>query len=223
MNPTLHLVSVPIGNPLDLNLRAMEVLKTADLIIGEEYKETAKFLKRNGIQKDFELLNEHSSEEEIYELFEKLKQSESTCLFSDSGTPLLEDPGLRLVQYCIQNEIKISSVPGPAAFLTALTLSGFPVSPFVFLGFLPKDALEKKKYLTPYLSLKQNIVFYETPYRYKKTIQEISGLVSGNKNVFLGLNLTAEDEHIFRGKWKDLGRILDSLPKAPPVIVIHNF
>ncbi len=219
---TLCLVSIPIGNLQDISLRALEVLKSSDLIIGEEWKTTSKFLKYYQIQKDFAILNEHTTENEIQNLFQKIQSLHQVSLISDAGTPLVEDPGHVLLNKCIQNNFIIKAIPGANAFLTALVLSGFEISPFTFFGFLPRDKNERKKILQKQLQYKHTLVWYETPYRYKSVIYDLAQLVSKDKKIFLALNLTMDSEIQFRGKISDLLNQLDSFPKAEPVIILDN-
>ena len=193
---TLYIISVPIGNDRDIAMNAIEKLQQADMVIGEEYKETSKLLKLNGIDKEFELLNEHSDDQEMNRLLELMKSKNLTCLISDAGTPGIEDP--------------------------ALALCGFRISPFTFVGFLNREEDKRRNEINKYLALGHTIVLYETPYRYKKVIQEFGKLSKKNHRIFLGLNLTSEAEIQYRGTLKDILKHLDTFPKAPPVIVIEN-
>jgi 16S rRNA (cytidine1402-2'-O)-methyltransferase len=139
MKPCLTLVCTPIGDFNDLTEKARQTILSANLIIGEEFTNTSKFLKKLNSQKNFELLNEHSTSDDILELLSQIKANRNSCLFSDGGTPLLEDPGLELVRECIKENIEIKVAPGASAFLIALLLSGFSTSPFTFLGFYPEN------------------------------------------------------------------------------------
>lgn len=217
----LYLISVPIGNDRDISMNAIEKLQQADLVIGEEYKETSKLLKLNGIDKEFELLNEHSTDEDIHTLLGKIKNSYLTCLLSDAGTPIIEDPGISLVNLAVREDIPIKIVPGATALTCALALCGFRISPFTFAGFLSREEDVRKKQILKYLGFGHTVVFYETPYRYKKIIGELAKLSKKNNRVFLGLNLTAEDEIQYRGTLRELSRELERFPKAPPVIVLE--
>ncbi|MCB1159465.1 MAG: 16S rRNA methyltransferase [Leptospiraceae bacterium] len=219
----LYLISVPIGNKEDYSLRAKEVISKAQLIIGEEFKETSKFLKSLGLEKrDFELYNEHSSEIEVRELAEKVKNSSQSVLLPDAGSPGIEDPGRSLVNICRSMGVSIRVIPGPSALTAALSLSGFSVRPFTFIGFLNRDDKKREEELLQYLKLKHTLVLYETPYRYKKVLKELGRLAKRDLKVFLGLSLTSEEEFQYIGNLKSLLPQLESLPKAPPVIVIDN-
>lgn len=219
--PKLYLLSSPIGNDKDISLRSIELLQQADLIIGEEFKTTSKLLKKNGITKDFELLNEHSTQEDIEQLIQKISSSKITCLFSDAGTPLIEDPGIDLVSFCLEKKIEVDIAPGPSALISGLVLSGFPTSPFTFIGFFDREEGKRKSEILHYLKFKHTIVFFETPYRYKKVVKEIAELCKFNPRIFLGLSITGEDEYKYYGRLKELSKVIDSFPKAPPVIVIE--
>lgn len=222
MKTILNIVSIHIGNLKDVSFHAIEELKNSDFIIGEEYKETSKLLKYFSIDKSFELLNEHSSETEILELFKKIKNSKKVSLISDSGTPLIEDPGAKLVEYAILEKLEIKVIPGASAIIAALVLSGFSISPFTFVGFLsPKEQIRKNE-IKKYLSINHTIVIYETPYRYKQVIRQLYKVSKYNYRIFLGLNLTSPKEIQYRGTLKSIQNILDSLPKAPPVIVLSK-
>jgi 16S rRNA (cytidine1402-2'-O)-methyltransferase len=221
MNSTLYLTSVPIGNSGDLSPRCLETIQTADLIIGEEFKTTSKLLKYCSTQnKDFELLNEHTDIQSLEALLQKVKSKEKTCLFSDSGTPLLADPGQDLVKRAIQEGISIKVIPGPSAFLVALLLSGLSTSPFTFIGFLPRESVDRLKTIKKYMSYGHTLVLYETPYRYKKSFREILEIFPKNTKVFLGLDLTCEGEIQFRGTKEEFLQRIEGFPKGNPVLVI---
>ncbi|MDX1957455.1 MAG: SAM-dependent methyltransferase [Leptospiraceae bacterium] len=222
IDSTLFLVSIPIGNPKDLSIRAKEIIQSSELIIGEEWKTTSKFLKSISVDKEFELLNEHSTFEDINSIAEKIAEKEISCLFSDAGTPLLSDPGLALTKILLSKKIHIKAIPGPSAFLLALVLSGFQTAPFSFLGFLPREEEELNVELKRIKNLKHTLVFYETPYRYKKLISILAKHFSKDTKIFLGLDLTTENEIQWRGTIFELNKILEELPKSPPVIVIEN-
>lgn len=219
---TLYLVSTPIGNLQDITLRAIEVLKNSELIIGEEFKTTSKFLKQYGIQRNFEVLNEHTTEAELEVLLQKVQTLEFVSLISDAGTPLFEDPGYSFLEKCIQKNIKVRALPGANALITALVLSGFPVTPFTFWGFLPREKEERKKALQKQLHYKHTLVWYETPYRYKAVIEDLAKFISKDKKIFIALNLTMKEEFQFRGTISELLNNLNALPKAEPVIILNN-
>ncbi|MCE9501446.1 MAG: 16S rRNA methyltransferase [Leptospira sp.] len=221
--PVLQIVSVPIGNREDITLRALNVLKNCDFVIGEEYKEASSLLKFYKIEKKIELLNEHSKSGDILLLLDEIKKSSEVCLISDSGSPTLEDPGSRLIELALESKIAVTVVPGASALTAALSLSGFNNSPFTFAGFLSREDRDRESELKKLLSLNHAIVIYETPYRYKKIIHLLAKLLlDKSRRVFLGLSITGPDEFTYRGQISGLVKIVESLPKLPPVIIIEG-
>ena len=220
MNKTkLFLTSLPIGNFDDISMKSLNVVKEADLIIGEEFKPTIRFLKKVGLNNPkFELLNEHSTKEEILKLVEKIYHSKLVCLFSDCGLPSFEDPAKKIFPFLNKSKVTISVIPGATALTTALSICNFLTIPFSFFGFLNRDKNVRKKQIAQYLKLPHTLGFYETPYRYKSLILDFKNIKK--RKIFLGLNLTKEDEFIFEGNITKLIPLLDKLPKADPVILI---
>jgi 16S rRNA (cytidine1402-2'-O)-methyltransferase len=221
---TIFVLSLPIGDDADLTEKAKKTLKTVDLLIGEESRFLAPFLKRNGIPRQFQIWNEHSRDEDFWELQKLIRSVDSIALVSDAGLPNLEDPGRSLIPKLRDSpEFRWVYVGGPSSLDAGLALAGFPTRPFSFLGLLPRDPQERKSLLKKSLGWGHTLVILETPYRYKALIQDLVPLLSGTKRrVFLGLNLTVPGEEFqFRGKVSDLLPLIDKLPKAPPVILIE--
>ncbi|PJZ69037.1 hypothetical protein CH373_03990 [Leptospira perolatii] len=221
----LVLVSVPIGNQEDLSERAKQTLSGADLIIGEEARVVAPLLKKIGVQKEFLLLNEHTDSAGLQILLSEVFRHNVTVLVCDSGTPGIEDPGRDLVKAVLNRGGKVRSVPGPAALVVALSISGFVTSPFTFGGFLSRDSAERKRQIKDYLRLGHALVFYETPYRYKAVLHDLAEVLrelSEERKIFLGLDLTSEDEIQIRGSAKEVLAKVEELPKKNPVIVISE-
>ncbi|MBM9501312.1 16S rRNA methyltransferase [Leptospira sp. 201903071] len=221
----LILVSVSLGNPGDITQRAKELLEHSDILIGEESRTTSTLLKSLSINKEFLLCNEHSTAEDIRALGEMVLGSDLTVLISDAGTPGIEDPGRELVQEVLRRGGTVRSAPGPIAFGAALSISGFKISPFTFCGFLSRESSERKKELDRFLKPGHTLVFYETPYRYKAVLHDLDFVLkeSGEeRQIFLCLDLTLETEFQFRGKLSELLKIIDSLPKGNPVIVLSQ-
>ncbi|HNF13066.1 MAG TPA: SAM-dependent methyltransferase [Leptospiraceae bacterium] len=221
MKSSLYIVSVPIGNDSDISARAVEILRKSDLLIGEEFRNTAAFLKRNGVSKEFELLNEHSTFEDTEVLFRKIQSSEITSLFSDAGTPVIADPGRDLISRCADAGIQIKSVPGPSSVTAALSISGLNVFPFTCAGFVSREDSARREEIRRFLKLNHTLIFLETPYRYKKLFHEIDSLLKTDPRCFLGLGLTSEEEIQFRGKWSELRKEIDRYPKLPPVLILE--
>lgn len=190
---SLYVIATPIGNDEDITMRALRLLKTCPIVIGEEHKETRRLLRRLDIHlPQIEVLNEHSSKEDIQNLV-KLCQNQDVALISDCGTPGFCDPGADLVQYCRSQNIAVFSVPGPSSLMSLLSVCGHRLDQFYFRGFLPaktelreKAWIDLKKETTP-------ILLMDTPYRLSKTLDELSQHFAKHKCV-LGLNLSTDQE-----------------------------
>ncbi|AXX15452.1 16S rRNA (cytidine(1402)-2'-O)-methyltransferase [Leptospira borgpetersenii] len=222
---TLVLVSVSLGNFGDLTARARDLLEYCDVLIGEEFRTTSTLLKSLSISKQFLLCNEHTTPEEIRSLGQIVVDSGLTVLVSDAGTPGIEDPGRELVGEVLRRGGRVQSAPGPTAFGAALSISGFKTSPFTFCGFLSRDSSERKLELSRYLKPGHTVVFYETPYRYKAVLRDLNSVLietGEDRVIFFCLDLTLDSEFQFRGKLGELLKVLDTLPKGNPVIVVSQ-
>lgn len=203
MNPTLYIVATPIGNMQDITIRALDILKSVDYIISEDTRETLKLLNFFKISKT----QISYRDENHYKVFEKiLNLLESGCslaLVSDRGTPLISDPGFKLVREVIKKGFKVESLPGSSSILTALTLSGLPTDKFIFLGFLPKTSQLRQKTLLRYGNLDATLILFEAPSRILPVLKDIKDSL-GNRNVCVAKELTKLNEEIYRFNLKDL-------------------
>ncbi len=194
----LTLVATPIGHSQDISLRALEVLKSADVIIVEEFKESTSILRAHGIAgKPYESLNEHSSKEDLKKLAD-LCQAKNVALITDCGTPGFCDPGAHLVDLCRRKNILIQTIPGPSSLMGLLSLSSHRIDQFLFRGFLPAETQERA---AAYRELKQDpraIVIMDTPYRFQKMLSEIQEFLPERK-FLLTVNLTQENELVAEG------------------------
>ncbi|MBU2470842.1 MAG: 16S rRNA (cytidine(1402)-2'-O)-methyltransferase, partial [Bacteroidetes bacterium] len=154
MPGVLYLVATPIGNYDDITLRALNVLKSVDIVVGEELREVKRLLKHYDINKPIELLNEHNEQEESDRILKFLRENKSIALVSDSGTPVFSDPGRILVKKAIANKIRIIPIPGASSLLLALTVTGFDIEKFVFVGWLSPKKEERKRELKNLLNEK---------------------------------------------------------------------
>lgn len=185
----LYLVSTPIGNMKDITLRAIETLQSVNYIACEDTRKTGTLLKTLGINKKHMLISYYNDTEDarIPNIINLLLNGEDVALVSDSGTPTISDPGFRLVRECKKNSIKVISIPGPTALISALASSGLPTDKFIFLGFLPKKEGNRNKLLEKTKSansdMEATVIIYEAPHRILKTIESI-------KKVFGNINLT---------------------------------
>lgn len=215
---TLYVVATPIGNLKDITLRALEILKSVDLIACEDTRVTAKLLARYEIRKPLISYHQYSKLQKIDFLIDKLKNNKNIALVSDAGTPDIDDPGSVLVNEAYKNNIKVLTIPGPNALGAALAICGFSANNFLFLGFLPK----KKGRETLFKSLqneKRLIVFYESPFRIKKTLNDILKLL-GDKEVCVCREMTKMFEEVYRGK---VSEILDKVKeKGEFVVIVKN-
>lgn len=194
----LHIVATPIGDPKEITLRALDVLKDADLIIAESTKETSTLLRHHGISgKKYELLNEHSTPEDLALLVEKCK-TQKVALVSDCGTPVFSDPGSDLIAKCRKNNIEVKTILGASSLMGLLSLSSRKIKQFVFRGFLPAENLERDKALKELKTEKRNIILMDTPYRLKKILNELESFFP-DREILLALNLTQPDEQILEG------------------------
>ncbi|MCB9072105.1 MAG: methyltransferase [Bdellovibrionaceae bacterium] len=193
---SLQIVSTPIGHPEDITLRAINALKTAEVIIGEERKPLFQLLKQLEIPRPehIEYLNEHSTDEDLLPLVDICKKKRAV-LVSDCGTPVFCDPGSRLIHLCRQHNISVNSAPGASSLMVLLSLSAHPLKEFYFRGFLPaktelrRDAIQDlKRYTCP-------VILMDTPYRLHALLKDLQAL-GKDYRILLGINLTAENEKI---------------------------
>src|SRR5881296_4378040 len=166
----LYVVATPIGNLGDITLRALDVLKSVDLIAAEDTRRSGMLLKHFGIKKPFISYHEHNEAARTIELVERLGRGENVALITDAGMPGLSDPGLRLIRECIKRELPFTIIPGPSSILTALLASGFSTEKFSFRGFLPVKGGQRARELRVAAERAETAIFFESPYRLTKTL-----------------------------------------------------
>ncbi len=201
---SLSVIATPIGDAKDISYRAVEALRDADVVIGEEFKEVSKLLKGLDIKgKALEVLNEHSKPEDVEALL-KICLEKKVALVSDCGTPGFCDPGAALIHLCRKNSVEVRTLPGASALMGLLSLSGERINQFIFRGFLPAEnearAAEIKKLKTE----KRAVILMDTPYRLKKLLTELSETMP-SRRALLTCDLTQETEVVVEGLVKDLG------------------
>ncbi len=195
----LYLVATPIGDSSEITLRAIEILKAADIILCESTKETSTLLKKLDIKaKRYEILNEHSTQEDLVALTELCK-NHTVALVSDCGTPGFCDPGNHLVQFCRKNKIQVKSVLGASALMGLLSLSSQKLNQFLFRGFMPAENEARNKEWIKLKTEKNAIIIMDTPYRLKKTMEEVVQHFN-SRDVLLVINLSQDDETILEGR-----------------------
>lgn len=199
MAGTLFLVAIPIGNYDDITIRALNTLKSADVVVCEERNEGLRLLRHYGIEKPIETLNEHNESASASILIDLLKEDKSIALISDAGTPVFSDPGRLLVEKAIRNNIKIVPIPGASSLLPALIVSGFPIKEFVFAGFLSPKKERRLTELRNFKKEQRTIVFMDTPYRLIQLMRDMAEVFGETRRVCVAFDLTLPAEEIFHG------------------------
>lgn len=218
--PGLYLVATPIGNMGDITYRAVEILRGADLVACEDTRVTGKLMTRLGLDRPLWSYHEHNAERVGPELINRLKQGAIIALVSDAGTPLVSDPGYRLVKACITEDIMVTALPGASAMLTALQLSGLPNDRFLFAGFLPNKTAARRKAIRDVALVPATLVFYESPNRLGESLADMAAVL-GPRDGAVARELTKLHEQVVRGDLVELAcRYADQPPKGEVVIVI---
>jgi 16S rRNA (cytidine1402-2'-O)-methyltransferase len=208
MDTTLYIVSTPIGNLGDITLRALEILKSVDLVAAEDTRHSRKLFSRYDIKTP--LVSYYRAKEEITgdKVLAALQSGKNVALISDAGTPGISDPGYYLIKKTIDEGGKVITIPGPSAIISALTLSGLPTDRFVFEGFLPPKGSARKRRLEAILDEKRTIIFYESPRRAGRTLKELLKLL-GDRKAALARELTKIHEEVVRGKISDIIKVIE--------------
>jgi 16S rRNA (cytidine1402-2'-O)-methyltransferase len=211
---TLYLVGTPIGNLEDITLRALRVLKEADLIACEDTRHTMLLLDHYGVDKPTVSYHEHNELTRAAELIVRLEQGESIAMVSDAGMPGVSDPGYRLVALAVRHHIKVVPVPGASAFLSALVASGLPTDSFRFSGFLPSKQGARRTLLESIRDSQRTQIFYEAPHRIVEALQDVVELLGTDRHVVVAREVTKLHEEFLRGH---AGAVLATLKKRGDV------
>lgn len=195
----LYIVATPIGNLADITLRALEVLRGVDLIACEDTRQTKKLLVRYQIKKPLTSYYEYNKLSKGDYLIKLLKEGKIIALVSDSGTPGISDPGFHIVKLALENNIKVSPIPGPCALTTALSVAGVPANRFIFEGFLPVKPGPRKKKLLELSKQQKTVVLYESPHRFLKLLDQIKE-VFGEVELTVAREVTKKFEEIKKDK-----------------------
>jgi len=216
----LYIVSTPIGNLKDITFRAAEVLKSVDLIACEDTRHTRILLGHYGIQTPTTSFFQHNRLIKAQYLLRLLKEGKNIALVSDAGTPGILDPGYNLINLAIQNNIPITAIPGPAAFVQALVLSGKPAHEFIFAGFLPRSSQARQNRLRKLAALKCTLIFYESCHRILAALEDIQQ-VFGERQIVVARELTKKFEEVRCSSAKDiLWHLHRQKPRGEFVVVI---
>jgi len=216
---TLYIVATPIGNLEDITARAIRILGEVDLIACEDTRQTRKLLNRYGIAKPLVSYHEHNEQARSSDLLRELEAGKSVALVSDAGTPLIADPGYRLVEQARHKGILVSPLPGPSALLAALSASGLPTDSFSFHGFLPPKRGQRRTFLEDLRPFQATLVFYETPHRILEALEDI-GEILGPRPVVLARELTKIHEEFLRGTPSEIRELLAKRPSVKGEITL---
>ena len=203
MSGKLYLCATPIGNLEDITLRVLRTLKEVDLIAAEDTRNSIKLLNHFEIKTPMTSYHEYNKIEKAYTLIEKMQNGMNIALITDAGTPGISDPGEELAAMCYETGIEVTSLPGPAACITALTLSGLPTRRFAFEAFLPMDKKERKEVLEELVNETRTIILYEAPHKLVRTLRDLRETL-GNRRMTLCRELTKKHETAFHSTIDDL-------------------
>jgi len=215
----LYLVGTPIGNLEDMTLRGLRILKEVDQIACEDTRHTSKLLNHYQINKPLVSYHEHNEMTRAPELVVALEQGARIALVSDSGMPLVSDPGHRLVAMCLRHHIQVVPIPGPSALLAALSASGLPNEEFLFVGFLPSRSGERRRALERLRIENRTIIFYEAPHRVEESIADAREIL-GDRPACLAREVTKLHEEFRRGKLSDLNASLEARPARGEITLL---
>lgn len=222
MAGTLYLVATPIGNLQDITLRALEVLRTVDLVACEDTRHTQKLLNHFEIKAKTISYHEHNEHERAPQLVERLKDGESIAVVTDAGMPGIADPGFRIVDAAAEAGIEVIPIPGATAFVSAVAASGLPTDAIFFGGFLPARTGERRRRLTECLAMPATLIFYEAPHRLLKSLTDCLQVL-GDRKAAVARELTKLHEEVARGTLSDLvTRFSDVGAKGEIVLVIER-
>lgn len=219
----LFIISTPIGNLGDITLRALEVLKQMDGIICEDTRRTSLLLNHYQIQKPLLILNDFNEAKNMDSIIQRLKGGENLAIVSDAGTPLISDPGYKLVRECIHQGIKVDSLPGPSSVITALTLSGLPPDKFLFVGYPPEKSGKRTKWLEDLKKVDATIIMFISPHKLLKNLEGMKE-VFGDMEVVLAHELTKVHQSVEKkkiSKWLETFNPPAGIPKGEYVLLFN--
>ena len=218
LEPGLYIISLPIGNAKDITIRALECLEKADEIYCEDTRVTRKLLSIYEIKKKLNIYHDHNGEYVRPKIIKKIKGGKSIGIVSDAGTPLISDPGYKLVLSAKKEGLYVTSCPGPSAPITALTLSGLPTDSFYYLGFLPLKKKTRDKSLNEVKNLKTSLLIFETSKKINKTLNDLL-LILGNREISICREMTKKFEEIITGRIEDILPILEKRDLKGEIVI----
>lgn len=216
----LYIVPTPVGNLEDITLRALRVLKEADLILAEDTRTSGILLKHYDIHNHMQSYHKFNEHKTVEHLVERMKAGQTLALISDAGTPGISDPGFLLARECAKKGVEVQCLPGATAFVPALVASGLPCDKFVFEGFLPQKKGRQSR-LKELAAEERSIVFYESPYRVVKTLMQFREIFGGNRDVAVCREISKVHEQIVRGSIDNAIEHFNTVePKGEFVIIV---
>ena len=215
----LYLVPTPIGNLEDITFRALKVLKSVDLVLAEDTRQTIKLFKHYQIEKPLVAFHTHNEHHKTAQFIEQLKSGTSIAQVSDAGTPGISDPGFLLVRAALENDIEVECLPGATALIPALVASGLPCDRFVFEGFLPQKKGRKTK-LEKLSQLDRTLVLYESPHRINKLIDEIETYFGAERKFVIARELSKMHEEYLRGTASEIKEKIGERKLKGEIVVI---
>jgi 16S rRNA (cytidine1402-2'-O)-methyltransferase len=220
----LYIIATPIGNLKDITLRALETLEKVEFLLCEDTRNTGLLLANLGIKNKPKLISfyDEVEEQKIPEVIKLLDEGKEVGLVTDAGTPIISDPGYKLVKKCQKQGYKITSIPGPSAVINALVLSGLPSGRFSFLGFLPKKPGDRKKILEKYESVDGAKIVYESPFRLNKLLEEIENINGKETEVAVCREMTKKFEEIISGQISEVSKKIAAKNIKGEIVVIFQ-
>lgn len=223
MAGTLYLCATPIGNLKDISERCIEIFNTVDLIAAEDTRRTVQLLNHLGISKPLTSYHEHNKREKGAYIISLLKDGKNVAQVSDAGTPAISDPGEDLVKLCIENDITVTSIPGPVAGINALILSGLPTGRFAFEGFLSVNKRNRKEHLNSVKNDTRTLIFYEAPHKLRTTLSDMSEAFGNERRIALVRELTKLHEEVVHTTIGEANSLYeDKSPRGEYVLVVEG-
>lgn len=217
---TLYVVSTPIGNMGDFSFRAVETLKAVNVVLAEDTRHSRVLLDRYDVATPLASYHEHNEAKMTPQLVERLRAGESFALISDAGTPLLSDPGARLVRAATDAGVTVSPIPGASALLSALVASGIDVERFTFFGFLTRTGADRKSALDEITQTRHTVVLYESPNRLAATLAELEQRGNGERSAAVAREMTKQFEEVRRGTVSQLRAYYEDTPPRGEIVVV---
>ena len=200
----IYFISTPIGNLNDISLRAIDVIRSCDYLYAEDTRTTKKLLNFIKCDKRCLSFHEHNEDKTSLEIIKKIKENKTVSIVSDAGTPVISDPGYKLIQQCIRQSINYTLIPGPSSLISAIVMSGLPSDKFSFYGFTPKKKSEQKELFKNFKNDPKTSIFFESPKRIEKTISNLIEIMGVDQKIAICREMTKLHEEIIRGSLKDI-------------------